>query len=57
MSRIVTYAHRYKCPPRKRKAVALEVPAVTPPKLKAPAATPLPAAIVTPGQGRAETRV
>ena len=28
MTRIVTYAHRYKRPPRKRKAVALEVPAI-----------------------------
>ena len=28
MTRIVTYAHRYKRPPRKRKAVALEAPAV-----------------------------
>ena len=28
MTRIVTYAHRYKRPPRKRKAMALEVPAV-----------------------------
>jgi hypothetical protein len=32
MTRIVTYAHRYKPPPRKRKAVALEVPAITPGK-------------------------
>jgi hypothetical protein len=28
MTRIVTYAHRYKRPPKKLKAVALEVPAV-----------------------------
>jgi hypothetical protein len=28
MTRIATYAHRYKRPPRKRKPVALEVPAV-----------------------------
>ena len=28
MTRIVTYAHRYKRPPRKRKAVALEAPAI-----------------------------
>ena len=28
MTRIVTYAHRYKRPPKKRKAVALEVPAI-----------------------------
>jgi hypothetical protein len=28
MTRIVSYVHRYKRPPRKRKAVALEVPAV-----------------------------
>jgi hypothetical protein len=28
MTRIVTYAHRYKRPPRKRKPVALEAPAV-----------------------------
>lgn len=28
MSRIVTYAHRYKRPPQKRKAVAPEVPAI-----------------------------
>jgi hypothetical protein len=28
MTRIVTYAHRYKRPPRKRKAAALELPAV-----------------------------
>jgi hypothetical protein len=27
-SRVVAYAHRYKRPPRKRKAVALEVPAI-----------------------------
>jgi hypothetical protein len=27
-TRIVTYAHRYKRPPRKRKASALEVPTV-----------------------------
>jgi hypothetical protein len=26
MTRIVTYAHRYKRPPRKRKPVALEAP-------------------------------
>lgn len=26
--RIVTYAHRYKRPPKRRKAVALEVPAI-----------------------------
>jgi hypothetical protein len=35
MTRIVTYAHRYKPPPRKRKAVALEVPAITPGKGRA----------------------
>ena len=52
MTRIVTYAHRYKRPSRKRKTVALEVPVVTPPKLKAPA-TPSPAEIVKPGKGRA----
>jgi hypothetical protein len=28
MTRIVTYAYRYKRPPRKRKAIALEVPAI-----------------------------
>jgi hypothetical protein len=28
MTRIVRYAHRYKRPPRKRMAVALEVPAL-----------------------------
>jgi hypothetical protein len=28
MARIVSYAHRYKRPPKKRKAVALEVPAI-----------------------------
>jgi hypothetical protein len=28
MTRIVTYAHRYQRPPRKRPAAALEVPAV-----------------------------
>jgi hypothetical protein len=28
VARIVTYAHRYKRPPRKRQAAALEVPAV-----------------------------
>jgi hypothetical protein len=28
MARIVTYAHRYKRPPKKRKAVALEVPTI-----------------------------
>jgi hypothetical protein len=28
MVRIVTYAHRYKRPPRKRRAAALEVPAI-----------------------------
>ena len=28
MARIVTYVHRYKRPPRKRKAVALEMPTV-----------------------------
>jgi hypothetical protein len=28
MTRIVSYVHRYERPPRKRKAVALEVPAV-----------------------------
>jgi hypothetical protein len=28
MTRIVSYVHRYKRPPRKRKAVALDVPAV-----------------------------
>jgi len=28
MTRIVTYAHRYKRPPKKRQAVALEVPAI-----------------------------
>src|SRR4051794_22875092 len=50
--RIVTSAHRYKRPPRKRKAAALEVPAVTPPKLRAPA-PPSPAEIVKPGKGRA----
>ena len=28
MTRIVSYVHRYKRPPKKRKAVALDVPAV-----------------------------
>ena len=28
MTRIVSYVHRYKRPPRKRKAVALEVPVI-----------------------------
>ena len=28
MARIVTYVHHYKRPPRKRKAVALEMPTV-----------------------------
>jgi hypothetical protein len=29
MARIVTYAHRYKRPPRRKKAMALEVPAIS----------------------------
>ena len=44
MVRIVTYAHRYKRPPKKRKAVALEVPATTPGKGRAVRAAPLEAA-------------
>jgi hypothetical protein len=52
MTRIVTYAHRYKRPPRKRKAVALDVPAVTRTKLRA-LAPPSSAEIVKPGKGRA----
>jgi hypothetical protein len=40
MSRIVTYVHRYKRPPRKTKAVALEVPPVVRGAVK-PAAKPV----------------
>ena len=35
MNRIVTTSYRYKRPPRKRKAVTLEVPAITPGKGRA----------------------
>jgi hypothetical protein len=44
MTRIVTYAHRYQRPPRKRQAAALEVPAVVkagkPGRPKPPPAAP-----------------
>jgi hypothetical protein len=36
MTRIVTYVHRYKHPPRKQKAVALEVPVVVVAKSSSP---------------------
>jgi hypothetical protein len=36
-TRIVSYVHRYKRPPRKRKAVALEVPAIITTKKRAAA--------------------
>ena len=55
-SRIVTSTYRYKRPPRKRKAVALEVPAIVPAKKlkprKAPATQPTETAIVSPATKR-----
>jgi hypothetical protein len=36
VGRIVSYVHRYKRPPRKRKAVALDVPAVVTTKKEPP---------------------
>jgi hypothetical protein len=42
VTRIVTHAHRYKRPPRKRKAVALEVPTVVKAGKRRPVADPAP---------------
>jgi hypothetical protein len=39
---VVTYVHRYKRPPRKRKAVALEVPIVVKAGKRRPVADPAP---------------
>ena len=54
MTRIVRTTYRYKRPPRKRKAIALEVPAIVPAKKpkarKAPVAQPAGPAVVSPAK-------